>query len=257
MVIQTRPLHCSEHKRCEDHAVMLSDRGFFGFETRLEWDDVLTRLTWWLSNLHLTFPIYLPTLSPLSLYLHDLQLYIPSGIIYAATHHIRSKQNYSPGHKTAGWLWALNSHSPFKHFDRVSYFPSKLQCMRESLWFQSKQCHLVCPIPGCQGDGNNICRNALLSPTMGSVFADLLLADGVTYRPLIGQTTAWHLGCWHEVCEVWITQIYRKHDTRDLEIRGQQRGQEYTLPQSSGEMSLSCEFEIFPGMRVQWLLIGA
>ena len=102
LYIQTRPLHSSEHKRCEDHAVMLSDRGFFGFETRLEWDDVLTRLTWWLSNLHLTFPIYLPTLSPLSLYLHDLQLYIPSGIIYAATHHIRSKQNYSPGHKKAG-----------------------------------------------------------------------------------------------------------------------------------------------------------
>ena len=101
--------------------------------------------------------------------------------------------------------------------------------MREFLWFQSKQCHLVvCPSPGCQGDGNNICRNALLSPTMGSMFADLLLADDMTSRPLIGQTTAWHLGCWHEVCEVWITQIYRrKHDTWDLEIRGQ-RGDKNT-----------------------------
>ena len=60
------------------------------------------------------------------------------------------------------------------------------------------------------------------------MFADLSLADDMTYRPLIGQTTSWHLGCWHEVCEVWITQIYRrKHDTWDLEIRGQ-RGDKNT-----------------------------
>ena len=55
------------------------------------------------------------------------------------------------------------------------------------LWFQSKQC-LSVVLPGLSEDGNNICRNVLLSPAMGPVIADLSLADAMSPKPLIGQS---------------------------------------------------------------------
>ena len=124
------------------------------------------------------------------------------------------------------------------------------------LWFQSKQC-LSVVLPGLSEDGNNICRNVLLSPAMGPVIADLSLADAMSPKPLIGQSghmrMRWHLWCWHEVCEVCITQIYklRKQDTPDPEIRGQ-NWQLWTLPQSSWwDISLS----FARGVIVDWSIV--
>ena len=84
-----------------------------------------------------------------------------------------------------GWLGDLSSHSPFKHFDRVSHFLSKLQCMREFLWFQSKQCHLVvCPSPAVRA--------------MGTISAGMPCYHQPWARCLLTSywLLAWHPGLW-------------------------------------------------------------
>ena len=121
----------SEHKRCEDHGVMLSDAeaslalrpDWSGMMSWQDWHDDYQTFIW---HFQFTSRLYLhwASISTISNFIFRVGLFMPQ--------HITSDQNRII-HRLIRRAWEINSHSPFKAAWPVSHFLSKQQQQSKSV----------------------------------------------------------------------------------------------------------------------------